>query len=273
MPSSPLASAVSSSAPAGTPAASSASAAPHPAAPHPIWDIAIPAGTHWSGVVRRGVSLKIVDVEGGANLAALFYFRDNPLERYNMADTLKAQHTARLTRGHVLYTDMGRILCSIVEDTLGWHDPIGGLSDEASNNRKYALDPRHPTARYQQKRNEMVRNGRENMIIELGKHGLGSRDLVANVNFFSKVSIGDDGALRFATGHSTPGSSIVLRFEMDTLAVFSTAPHPLDPSPLYSPHPVAISAFRGPPPGPDDVCRTFCPENTRGFINTDMLYA
>ena len=97
--------------------------------PHVLWETVIPAGTHWSGVLRRGMALRIVDSEGGANLAAVFYRHDEPLERYNMADTLKAQHTAHLTRGHVLYSDMGRVMASITADTLGWHDPLGGLGD------------------------------------------------------------------------------------------------------------------------------------------------
>ena len=89
---------------------------------------ALRGGQMWSRVVRRGQALKLTDVEGGASVAALFYNAQQPLERYNMADTLKAQHTSKLTKGHMLYSDMGRVLLSIVEDTLGWHDPIGGIS-------------------------------------------------------------------------------------------------------------------------------------------------
>ena len=55
----------------------------------------------------------MTDVDGGANVSALFYNHEDRLERYNMADTLKAQHTAYLTKGFVCYSDMGRILCSI----------------------------------------------------------------------------------------------------------------------------------------------------------------
>ncbi|MCA3930299.1 DUF1989 domain-containing protein, partial [Burkholderia sp.] len=87
--------------------------------PHVAWEALIPAGTHWSGILRRGLALRIVDVEGGANLSAVFHRQEDPLERYNMADTLKAQHTAHLTCGHALYTDMGRVIASITADTLG----------------------------------------------------------------------------------------------------------------------------------------------------------
>ena len=238
--------------------------------PHVAWETVIPAGTHWSGVLRRGMALRVVDIEGGANLAAVFYRHDEPLERYNMADTLKAQHTAHLTRGHVLYSDMGCVLASITADTLGWHDPLGGVGDAELFASKYGV------ARYQQHRNAMIRNGRDSLLLELAKHGLGTRDLVANINFFSKLAIGEDGALDFVTGHSPAGAAFDLRFEMDTLAAFSTAPHPLNPSSEYEPRSVKLIAYRAYATDAcvpaDDFCRSACPENERGFVNTDRLF-
>ncbi|MFL9890700.1 urea amidolyase associated protein UAAP1 [Paraburkholderia sp. RL17-381-BIF-C] len=238
--------------------------------PHVAWETVIPAGTHWSGVLRRGMALRVVDIEGGANLAAVFYRHDEPLERYNMADTLKAQHTAHLTSGHVLYSDMGCVLASITADTLGWHDPLGGVGDAELFASKYGV------ARYQQHRNAMIRNGRDSLLLELAKHGLGTRDLVANINFFSKLAIGEDGALDFVTGHSPAGAAFDLRFEMDTLAAFSTAPHPLNPSSEYEPRPVKLIAYRAYATDAcvpaDDFCRSACPENERGFVNTDRLF-
>lgn len=238
--------------------------------PHVAWETVIPAGTHWSGVLRRGMALRAVDSEGGANLAAVFHRHDEPLERYNMSDTLKAQHTAHLTRGHVLYSDMGRVLASITADTLGWHDPLGGVGDAQLFASKYGV------ARYQQHRNAMIRNGRDSLLLELAKHGLGARDLVANINFFSKLAIGEDGALDFVAGHSPAGAAFDLRFEMDTLVAFSTAPHPLNPSSEYEPKPVKLIAYRAYATDAcvpaDDFCRSACPENERGFVNTDRLF-
>src|SRR5580698_10390532 len=91
----------------------------------------ITGGATWSHVLKRGTALRITDVEGGANVAAYFLNFDMPAERFNLPDTLKAQHTSRLTSGHVLYSDMGRILCSITEDSVGWHDPLSGFSNAA----------------------------------------------------------------------------------------------------------------------------------------------
>jgi urea carboxylase-associated protein 2 len=235
-----------------------------------LWETVIPAGTHWSGILRRGIALRVIDLEGGANLSAVFYRQEDPLERYNMADTLKAQHTAHLTRGSVLYSDMGRVMASITGDTLGWHDPLGGVGDATLFASKYGV------ARYQEHRNAMLRNGRDSLLLELGKYGLGARDLVANVNFFSKLASDEDGSLTFVPGHSPCGSAFDLRFEMNTLAAFSSAPHPLDPASTYDPKPVKLIAWRA--YGADatvpasDPCRAACPENERGFINTDRLF-
>ncbi len=112
-----------------------------------------------------------------------------------MADTLKAQHTAHLTTGCVCYSDMGRILCSITADTCGWHDPLCGLTDAAHDRARYGA------TRFQEQRNERYVSGREAMLVELGKYGLGERDLVANINFFSKVVVDEAGALQLAAGH------------------------------------------------------------------------
>src|SRR5436305_2686744 len=104
-----------------------------------LWEECIRGGSAWSHVLKRGTALRITDVEGGANAAALFFNFEIPSERYNMPDTLKAQHTAHLTRGMVLYSDMGRILCSITDDSLGWHDPLGGHIDAAETEKRWGV--------------------------------------------------------------------------------------------------------------------------------------
>jgi len=230
---------------------------------HPVWEETLLGGTHWSGVLRRGLSLRIQARGADANVAALFYSREQPLERYNMADTLKAQHTAHLTAGVVCYSDMGRILCSITADSCGWHDPLCGLTDAA------LIAARYGETSFQQHRNSRHVSGREAMLVELGKQGLGERDLVANINFFSKVQVDDQGALHLIGGHSVAGDALDLRFEMDTLVLLHAGPHPLATGPHYAPPDVQLMAYRSAPVAVDDPCRTRCAENTRGFINTE----
>ncbi len=231
-----------------------------------LWEEIVPAGAHWSGILRRGVTLRLTDTEGGANVSMLLYAFENPLERYNMPDTLKAQHTAFLTRGHVCYSDMGRILCSITADTCGWHDTVCGVSDAGMVQERYGI------ATYQDFRNSYHRSGQDSLLTELGKYGLGLRDLVPNINFFSKVTADEGGLLQFQSGHSRAGSAVELRFEMRSLIVLSTCQHPLDPEPLYRPRPVLLTAIQAAPVTRDDECRTLCPENERGFSNTERLF-
>jgi urea carboxylase-associated protein 2 len=221
-------------------------------------------GQAWSRRLRRNQHLVLADMEGRACVSALFYNAREPLERYNMADTLKAQFTAFLTAGRVLYSDMGRVLCSVVADGCGWHDTISGLGDAAANHARFGGD-----GSYQTLRNDRHRNGRDNLLVELGKHGLGKRDVVANVNFFVRVGVGDDGALGWVAGNSRPGACVDLRFEMDTLVVLSNTPHPLDPAPSYGPPPVGVTIWEGPAAREDDPCRISRPENGRGFALTE----
>ncbi len=232
-----------------------------------LWQETVPGGCHWSGILRRGTALRVLDLEGGANASLLLFNREEKLERYNMPDTLKGQHTAFLTAGNVCYSDMGRVLCSIIDDTTGWNDTICGASDAQNIRDKYG------ERTYAQARNDMFRNGRDGLLIELGKWGLGKRDFGATLNLFSKVTVEDSGALTFHEGHSQPNSSVVLRFEMDVIVAMSTAPHPLDTRIEYSTSTVQLTALRDAAVEADDICRTHCPQNERAFINTERLYA
>jgi uncharacterized protein len=231
-----------------------------------LWEETVEPGASWSHVLKRGTVLRITDIQGGANVGALFYNFECPVERYNMADTLKAQHIVRLTSGFVLYSDMGRILCSVVADTVGWHDPIGGCSNAASVAAQFG------ESRYQEARNACHRNGRDSFLVELGKWGLGPRDLVPNMNLFSRIDVSDTGAMRFHESNSAPGSYVELRAEMNVLTVLNTCAHPLDPGPQYAPKPAQLAIRRGTPPGPDDPCRLSRPENGRGFTLTERYF-
>jgi uncharacterized protein len=231
-----------------------------------LWEETIQPGASWSHVLKRGTALRITDLEGGANVGGMFYNFECLTERYNMPDTLKAQHIARLTTGFVLYSDMGRILLSVIGDTVGWHDPMGGAS-----NRKMVETKYRPSS-YQQDRNNYHKNGRDSFLVELGKWGLGPRDLVANVNFFSRVDVSDDGTMSFAPGNSKSGDSIDLRAEMNVLVILNTCQHPLDSSPKYEPKAVQVSIRRVAAATLDDPCRISRPENGRGFTLTERYF-
>lgn len=231
-----------------------------------IWSDTLPPASHWSLYMEKDHVLRLIDLEGGANLGMLLYNPLNLLERYNMPDTLKGQHTFFLTEGHCLYSDMGRIFCSVVTDTAGWHDTVAGDTDRELVKQKW------DGGNFQEARNDRVQNGRDSFLVELGKYGLGKRDLAANVNWFSKVAVDDAGTMSYVPGHSGPGSYVDLRFEMTSLVVMHSCPHPLNPAPVYPRFPVGYELYRVPPAGAEDPCRLSRPENERAFANTALFH-
>ena len=226
----------------------------------------IPASAHHSLVLRRGVTLKITDLEGGANVGMLFYNPHNKLERYNAPDTLKCQHTFKLTKGHCLYSDMGRIFCSITHDTVGWHDTVGGFLSEKNMIEKYSVK------RYQQAHNDWTLSGEHSFMVELAKYELGIRDISANLNFFSKVVADEHGKLTFSPNNSAAGDSIELRFEMDKLVVLNTCPHPMNLEKEYPRKPIQYELIKSAPVADNDLCMNACEENKRGFQNNALYH-
>lgn len=231
-----------------------------------LYEETVPGGGHTSFVLKRGQLLRLTDIEGGANVSLLLLNAHEKSERLNLPDTLKCQHTARLTAGHCLYSDMGRILAAITADTCGWHDSMGGLLNAVEVAEKYGQ------VRYQELRNGFFRNGMDNLLVELGKWDLGLADLLMNLNLFSKVTVDSDGCFHFEAGNSKAGDYLELYAPMDTLVVLTALQHPLDPNPQYAPKPVQLSWQQVQSDGISVLCRTSRPENGRGFHNTERLY-
>jgi uncharacterized protein len=231
-----------------------------------MWSEVLPGGSHWSWRMPRGSAIRFVALDAGANLSLVLYSALEKLERYNMPDSLKAQHTAHYTKGHVLMSDMGRSMASFTADSLGWHDPLGALLDNSLMTEKFGEH------RYEESRNSMHRSGKDGLLIEIGKYGLTRRDLIAPVNLFSKVIVDEQGQFSFAPNHSQAGDFVELRFDMDVILAVSSAPHAFDPSPVYAPKKVGLLAWRCGPALAVDACRAFRPENARALHNTDMLY-
>jgi urea carboxylase-associated protein 2 len=226
----------------------------------------LPGGKHWSMRMRRGTSLKLIDVNGGANVGMLFYNPENLLERYNAPDTLKCQHTFKLTKGHCLYSDMGRIFCSIIDDSFGWHDTLCGNSHAKSVTKQYGKRD------YQNDRNNWRQNGNDALLIEATKYGLNKQDLAANLNLFSKVVPDDEGKIAYSETQSKAGDFIELRFEMDTLVLFHTCPHPLNPQTDYPYKNVEYQILKSDEVSDDDICKNSCSENQRGFENNRLYH-
>ena len=208
--------------------------------------------------------MTITDVHGGANVGMLFY---NPYllsEKYNAPDTLKCQHTFKLSKGNCLYSDMGRIFCSIIDDSFGWHESVCGVSHASHIARWGKRD-------YQKHRNQWLQNGYDSFLVELAKYELTTQDLAANLNLFSKVAASSEGQLKLMEP-AKAGDSITLRFEMDTLVVLQTCPHPLSDAEEYPKGKIQIDLSKAKPVQDDDFCLNFRPENQRGFQNNALYH-
>jgi urea carboxylase-associated protein 1 len=214
--------------------------------PTAISDEVVPAGSPWARVIKQGHSLRIIDVHGHQGVDFLCYNADDPEERYHAPNTLKAARTLRLTKGHVLYSDVARPLFSITEDTCRNHDTIGGCCSAQSNEMLYGV---------------MNCPGcRENFLTALAEFGLGRKDIVANINFFCNVPVGDQGRLAdavFVESRSAPGSYVELRAEMDALAIISNCPQVNNPCNAGEPTAIRVMVLAGesssmPAPGEAD---------------------
>lgn len=232
-----------------------------------LWSEVLPGGCHWSWRLQRGRALRFVALEAHVNLSMVIYAAHDPAERYNMPDSVKAQHTAHYTQGHVLMSDMGRSLASVTHDSLGWHDPFGLLLDNPRMDAKYGKNT------YAMARNGMYRSGKDGLLTEIAKYGLSARDLIVGVNWFSKVSVNPEGGFIYHADHASVGDCFELRLDMDCIVAVSTAPHPLDTRSVYAPGRVGVLARQVGAAERTDGCWQFRPENARALLNTDLFYA
>ena len=225
-----------------------------------IHEETIPGGWYWSTALKRGEAIRIDQREGGSStLAIVAWGAADTSERLSLVDTAKVQWSTALGKGRVLFSDMGRVMFSIIEDSSGTHDCLMGGSNAASNAAKYS--------------GVKTRNTRDNLVLVAGKLGLERRDIPAVLNLFVPVNIDDAGTLHWHGKRSNSSDYVELRAEMDVIVGFSNCPHPLDPSPVYASTPITITRFRAALPTVDDLPRTATAEAVRGFENNALMSA
>lgn len=223
-----------------------------------LWDEVIGPGGYAAKRLDRGARLRLVDLRGDACVSMLLFNAERPIERLNVADTLKVQWNAYLGAGRLLLSDMGKVLMSVLEDTAGTHDAFCGASNAASNAAKYGDGDNwgpHPSAR-------------DRFLLSAAKFGLGRKDIHPCINWFKGVTIQPDGATRLVSARC-PGQQVTLRAEMDVIVMLANCPHVLDPRPDYVVTPVRALAWRGPATAADDPIRNATPEGLRAFLNVE----
>jgi urea carboxylase-associated protein 1 len=188
----------------------------------------VAANAGWSSIVREGQTLTIIDLEGNQAVDLLVYDAADTAERYSAADTIALQGNIFLTTGSVLVSGGRRPLMTVVEDTCGRHDTIGGACSKESNTLRYGhhTRPQHACV--------------ENFLAEGAKWGLGKRDLVSNVNWYMNVPVEEDGTLGIVDGISSPGLRVVLRADTDVLVLISNCPQINNPCNGFDPTPIEL---------------------------------
>ncbi|WP_341989331.1 urea amidolyase associated protein UAAP2 [Azorhizobium sp. AG788] len=199
----------------------------------PVHTHRVAAQAPWSGVVKRGQSIRIIDLDGQQAVDTLFYRADAFGERYSSQDTVRVQGAAYVTTGTRLISNEGHLMATVIADTCGRHDTSAGACSCESNTVRFG----HHT--------KYLHACRENFVLEVTKHGMSKRDIVPNINFFMNVPIEPSGELAIVDGVSKPGDYVELRAEMDLLCVISNCPQINNPCNGFNPTPIEVLIFPG----------------------------
>lgn len=196
------------------------------------FDFTLPAGEPWLHELKKGQTLRIIDLEGNQAVDTLFFNARDPQERYSAQDTIRRQGSIYLSTGTALISNEGRTMLTIVADTCGRHDTLGGACAAESNSVRYARDKK------------FMHSCRDNFLIALARwgqpYGLSKRDIPSNINFFMNVPVTQDGGLTFEDGVSAPGKYVEMRAEMDVVVLISNCPQLNNPCNAYNPTPVRL---------------------------------
>ncbi len=199
-----------------------------------IFSATVEAGDSFVHEVLAGQVIRIVDLKGNQAVDTLFYNARNYADRYSAQDTIREQKNIYLTTGTRLISTERNVLLTIVADTCGRHDTLGGACSTESNMVRYAIEKRSMHAC----RQSFLKGALT--WSQLTGRAFDKRDLTANINFFMNVPVTPAGDLNFADGVSDAGKYVELRAEMDVLIVISNCPQLNNPCNAYDPTPVQV---------------------------------
>lgn len=195
----------------------------------------VPAGDYYMKVVKKGHTVRILDIEGNQAADVLFYNANDPSERYSAVDTIREQGNVYLTAGTKILSDLGNVMLEIVADTCGRHDTLGGACATESNTVRYSIDKK------------CMHACRDSWLLAVSENehfGMSKRDLTHNINFFMNVPVTAEGGLTFADGISGAGKYVELKAHMDTIVLMSNCPQLNNPCNAYNPTPVEVLVWQ-----------------------------
>ncbi|TBZ10049.1 urea amidolyase associated protein UAAP2 [Rhizobium leguminosarum] len=198
-----------------------------------VQDHFIPAEAPWSGIVRKGQTIRIEDSYGQQAIDTLFYRADDFAERYSNQDTMRAQGGAYIGTGTKIISNEGKVMLVMTADSCGRHDTSAGACSCESNAVRFG----HGT--------KYLHACRDNFVLEVTKHGMSKRDIVPNINFFMNVPIKPNGEMTIVDGISAPGDYVELVADMDVLCVISNCPQINNPCNGFDPTPIRVLIWDG----------------------------
>jgi urea carboxylase-associated protein 1 len=193
-----------------------------------VQDHYVPAEAPWSGFVKAGQTIRIVDSEGQQAVDTIFYRAGDFAERYSAQDTIRTQGAAYIGIGTKIVSNEGNVMLTVVADTSGRHDTSAGACSCESNTVRFGHETRYLHA------------CRDNFVLEVGRHGMSKRDIVPNINFFMNVPIEPSGEMTIVDGLSKPGDYVELVAAMVVLCVISNCPQINNPCNGFNPTPIRI---------------------------------
>ncbi|TAX46801.1 urea carboxylase-associated family protein (plasmid) [Rhizobium leguminosarum] len=193
----------------------------------------IPAEAPWSGIVRKGQTIRIEDSYGQQAIDTLFYRADDFAERYSSQDTMRTQGGAYIGTGTKIISNEGNVMLIMTADSCGRHDTSAGACSCESNTVRFG----HGT--------KYLHACRDNFVLEVTKHGMSKRDIVPNINFFMNVPIKANGEMTIVDGISASGDYVELVAEMDVLCVISNCPQINNPCNGFDPTPIRVLIWDG----------------------------
>ena len=191
-------------------------------------DVVHPARLPWSHALKAGETLRIVDLEGCQAVDTLFVNAHDTLERYDLQQTIQAQRNIFITTGTKIMSSDGNVMLTVVADTVGNHDTLGGACSGEANSVRFGHDRRH------------LHSCRDNFLHAFAHHGLGKEDIVGNINFFMNVPVEANGHLAIVDGVSGPGAYVELTAEMDVIVLISNCPQINNPCNGFNPTPIRL---------------------------------
>ncbi|MGB3591428.1 MAG: urea carboxylase-associated family protein [Nonlabens sp.] len=170
--------------------------------------IAIQSGTAFT--IDKGQMLKVIDIHGAQVSDLVVFNAIDTREKLSAGKTMDFEESILITQGNYLWSNRGRKLMKIVEDTNGRNDILlAPCSPETFKLMYDGLDGEHPSCH-------------KNLSKNLASYGIDEDEVPTAFNIFMNVQFDKNGKLSVCKPTSSAGDYLILE-AMEDLIVGMTA--------------------------------------------------